>query len=290
MQPGQWTEIFRAGTYGAKGNYTNDDLDKMVANFNASDQVPIVVGHPQNDAPAWGWISEVKRNADVLLGKVGELHKDFAAAIAEKKFKNRSVRILRTDAGPKLLHLGFLGAALPQVAGLKQVAQFGQEGECVDHQFELTPESGRQDNLKEIDMEKDQQIKKLQEDLAAEKAARTKDQQSAADATDKARRAEFSAWVDSEMVAKGRIATERKAEVVEFMKTLPTGEAADFSIEADGKKTTCNAVDWFKDFVKGLPVADFTKGLPQGFAQDGNVQTFSRQDQKPKYVDLTHKV
>jgi hypothetical protein len=284
MQIGQWMEIFRAGDYGAKGIYTDDDLEKMVANFNAEDQVPIVVGHPTTDSPAWGWISEVKRNANILMGKIGELHKDFAAALAEHKFKNRSVRIVRTEAGPKLLHLGFLGAMLPQVEGLKQTAQFAGSGECVDFEIELPDASGRQDNLKEEDMEKEQQIKKLQEDLAAEKAARATEKAAAEAAADKARKAEFSTWVETEMVGKGKIPIARKQEVVGFMKSLPTGEAADFAIETDGSTTTFNAVDWFKDFVKALPVADFTRELPQGPRVEG-------QEAKPaKYVDLSRKV
>ncbi len=322
MHIGQWTEIFRAGDYGSKGTYTDDDLEKMIANFNAVDQVPIVIGHPETDSPAWGWVSALKRNKDVLMGKVGELHKDFVAALAEHKFKNRSVRIVRTDAGPKLLHLGFLGAMLPRVEGLKQTAQFAGNGECVDYGFELSPGSGRQDNLtketgmdkdaqikqlqeelaaekakgsaaagppdkqgnpaKETNMEKDAQIKKLQEDLAAEKAARAKEAEAAAGAADQARTAEFSTWVETEMVGKGKIPVARKQEVIGFMKALPTGKAADFAIETDGKTQTCNAVDWFKDFIKALPVADFTRELPPGpGATDG----------KPaKYVDLSRKV
>lgn len=280
---GDWTEIFRAGDYGAKGSYSETDLDRMVANFNSSDQVPIVVGHPQTDSPAWGWLSEVKRSGEVLMAKVGELHNDFARALAESKFRNRSVRIVTTDAGPKLLHLGFLGAVLPQVEGLKTAA-FASNGERTDYAFDL-PEPGPGDNPEEGEMDKDEKIKKLEEDLAAEKTARAAEKTASEEAAKKTRQAEFSLFVEQQMVAKGMLPKARQDEVVCFMASLPSGQTADFSVEAEGRKQTYNPVEWFKDFVKGLPAAEFTNDLPAGTAKD-----FSRGSQTGKIVDLSHKV
>lgn len=283
---GDWTEIFRAGEYGAKGRYTEADLDKMVTNFNAEDQVPIVVGHPQTDSPAWGWLSEVKRVGNVLMAKVGELHKDFASALAESKFKNRSVRIARTSAGPKLLHLGFLGAVLPEVDGLKQMAQFDGDGDRVDHDFDLAAAAAQGDNHEESDMEKDEQINKLKADLAAEKAARAAERTAAEEKAKKSMLAEFALFVDSEVIATGKLPKERKQEMVGFMASLPSGETADFSVETDGATKKYSPVEWFKDFVKGLPVPEFTRELPVGTAKD-----FSRETSGTgKLVDLSHKV
>ena len=283
LTAGDWTEIFRAGDYGAKGSYTGADLDAVVANFNSADQVPIVVGHPSTDAPAWGWLAAVKRAGDVLMGQVGELHKDFAAALAENKFRNRSVRIARTAAGPKLLHLGFLGAVLPQVEGLKTAA-FAGDGERTDYAFDL-PEKGPEDKPTEGDMEKDEQIKQLKADLAAEKSARANEKTAAEEAAKKTKQAEFSLFVENEMIGKGKLAKDRKDEVVGFMSRLPEGSAADFSVEADGAKKTFSPVEWFKDFVKSLPEAEFTRELPQGETKD-----FSRGGEKKKLVDLSNKV
>jgi hypothetical protein len=290
MNSGAWTEIFKAGDYGAKGVYTEADLDKLVQNFNAEDQVPIVVGHPATDSPAWGWIAEVKRHGSVLLGRIGELHQDFAAALAQKKFKNRSVRIARTPSGPKLLHLGYLGAALPQVEGLKQAAQFAGDGDCIDHEFALQTDDGRRNTQEDEEMDKDERIKQLEADLAAEKAARTSEQQAAAQTRAAARKDEFSRFVETEMVATGKIAAERKNEVVSFMESLPDGEQADFSVEIDGTKRTISPADWFKGFVRGLPAADFTRDLPAGPQQgQQSGQDFVRDD-KGQLVDLARHV
>lgn len=292
LTAGVWTEIFRSGDYGAKGKYDGSDLDKMVANFNDSDQVPIVVGHPETDSPAWGWLAAVKRAGDVLMGQVGELHKDFAQALAENKFRNRSVRIARTATGPKLLHLGFLGAILPQVEGLKQTAQFAGDGDRVDYGFDLPGQADNPDNSKEKTKMTDEEVakmqadlKKTQDELAAEKAARLTDKEAADKKDGEAKAAEFSAFVDSEMVAKGKLPKERQDEVVGFMTSLPAGAAADFSITADGATKTYSPVDWFKDFVKGLPAAEFTRELPVGTVKD-----FTRNAGKGKLVDLSHKV
>lgn len=292
LKAGDWTEIFKAGDYGSKGKYSEADLDLMVANFNISDQVPIVVGHPATDAPAWGWLAEVKRVGRILTGKVGELHKDFAQALLENKFRNRSVRIAKTPAGPKLLHLGFLGAVLPQVEGLKTSAQFAGECDLVDYGFDLPEASGPAGNDKEKTMLTEEQaaqlqadLKKAQEELALEKAARAKEKEEAGKKEEEAKAAEFAAWVDTEMVATGKIPAAGKDEVVAFMGSLPAGDAADFSVAIDGATKTYNPVEWFKGFVKALPTAEFTRTLPAGTALD-----FSRTGQKAKLVDLSHKV
>jgi len=216
------------------------------------------------------------------MGQIGELHKDFAAALAENKFRNRSVRIARTAAGPKLLHLGFLGAVLPQVEGLKTAA-FAGEGERTDYAFDL-PEKGPEEKPKEGDMEKDEKIKQLEADLAAEKKARADEKAKTEEEEKKTRAAAFSAFVENEMIAKGKITKDRKDEVVGFMSSLPEG-SADFSVEADGATKTYNPVEWFKDFVKTLPAADFTRDLPEGEGKD-----FSRSGKTKKLVDLSNKV
>lgn len=284
MKIGEWTEIFRAGDYGSKGQYTDADLDGMIASFNTEDQVPIVVGHPQTDSPAWGWIAELRRAGNVLLGRIGELHKDFAAALTEGKFRNRSVRIARTDTGPKLLHLGFLGAVLPQVEGLKQTALFAGDDDCQDFGFELPGDAGQNNNSQEDEMEKDEQIKRLQDDLAAERAARQSDKEAADLVAAEARKADFASFVESEMVANGKIASGRKDEVVGFMLSLEGGEAADFSFSADGVTKSVRPVAWFKEFVKALPVADFTRELPSGPEKQASGK------QENRLVDLSHKV
>lgn len=120
IQIGQWLEILRAGHYGHKGNYTADDLDTIVRNFDFNDQVPIVVGTPKTDSPAWGWISNLKREGSVLYGKVGSLHETLIAALKADRFQKISVGVLKRAGGPKLLHYGFVPRDDLELSGIFQ--------------------------------------------------------------------------------------------------------------------------------------------------------------------------
>ena len=275
MLEGQWTQIFKAGDYGTKGSYSNDDLDKIVANFNSDDQVPIVIGHPKADSPAWGWLEKVKRAGDVLLAKPANVQPEFATAIASKQFKNRSVRIAKTDKGPKLMHLGYLGAVLPEVAGLK-TAEFSQNQECTvvsttDFGFELpfvkVPKAKKKNKKQEDNVTDKERIAKLEKDLANEKADHKKTKETGLSAANKARQAEFSTFVETH-IQKGRLSAGKKDEVVAFMMTLPADDTADFSWSADEKTISGAICGWFKDFISNLPKADFLEELPEGEQHD----------------------
>ena len=276
---GQWREIFRAGDYGDKGRYTQDDLDAMVANFNEDDQVPIVVGHPKTDSPAWGWITGLRRIGDTLQAREGWIHPAFAKAREQRLFKNRSVRLGRTKHGPKLLHLGWLGAALPEVEGLSG-AVFGRVEEAFEEiNFALAhrgPEAASINQEKDMDeqvkeekkesAEQDERIaaleariKELEEALAAEKAAREEERKAREAEDEKREEAEFSAFIDAELIAKGRLPQARKPEALTFLKALNRFDGtADFSAEEGWGW----AKRWFMDFARGLPAADLLSELP----------------------------
>jgi hypothetical protein len=119
---GKWIELFRAGNYGEKGSYTAADIDKMVANYDpAKHEAPVVMGHPEMDAPAYGWVEALKRSGDVLLGKLKQVPDQFAQLVNEGRFKKRSISFYRGENGPSLRHVGFLGAMPPEVKGLADV-------------------------------------------------------------------------------------------------------------------------------------------------------------------------
>jgi hypothetical protein len=89
---GQWVDIFRAGNYGDKGTYTPADLDVCVANYDAaSHEAPVVIGHPEHDAPAFGWVAAVRRVGDVLQAKLRQIAPEFERMLREGRFKKRSV-------------------------------------------------------------------------------------------------------------------------------------------------------------------------------------------------------
>lgn len=125
---GQWIELFRAGNYGDKGTYTVADIDRMVRGYDpAKHEAPVVMGHPEHDAPAYGWVESLKRVGDVLMGKLKQVPAQFEELVKQGRFKKRSISLYRGEDGPSLRHVGFLGALPPEVKGLADVkmAAFG---------------------------------------------------------------------------------------------------------------------------------------------------------------------
>jgi hypothetical protein len=132
----QWVEIFRAGDYGQKGNWTPDKLAAVVTNFKGGEwKPPAVLGHPKDDSPAMGWVEDVAVEGDVLKAKFNQVQPQLEAHVAEGRFPNRSAAfyIDPKGKGPVLRHVGFLGATPPEVKGLAPI-KFS-DGEFVAIEF-----------------------------------------------------------------------------------------------------------------------------------------------------------
>ena len=130
-------EIFRTGKHtsdkGITNEYTNEDLDKIVNNYNPEEhEAPIVIGHPKTNAPAYGWIEKLQRVGDKLIAFPKQLNKEFENLVKSGAFKKRSISITPEF---KLNHVGFLGAAAPAVKGLKDV-EFSEELEYSNFEFD----------------------------------------------------------------------------------------------------------------------------------------------------------
>ncbi len=136
----QWIEIFRAGkpvdSAGVTRAIEPEFLDSVIANFNASEhEPPLVAGHPAENAPAFGWVSELRRSGDLLEARFKDVDEDFAELVRSGKFKKRSAAFYLGAGGnlPALRHVGFLGAQPPAVKGLRDI-QFS-EGDALTFDF-----------------------------------------------------------------------------------------------------------------------------------------------------------
>ncbi len=124
-------EIFRAGTRkdanGKRVTITRDDLQVVVDNYSPQfHEAPIVVGHPKNDDPAFGWIEHLLLDGDVLKAKPKQVDAQFAEQVREGRYKKISAAFYlpHSKSNPKpdgfyLRHVGFLGAMPPAVKGLQ---------------------------------------------------------------------------------------------------------------------------------------------------------------------------
>jgi hypothetical protein len=134
----QWIELFRAGKY-EQGEFTTSDLDQVVANYQSGnpefEEAPATIGHPTGEAPAWGWWEGLKREGNVLLGKLKDVVPAFEEMVQSRQFPKRSVGLVKRDSGWNLDHVAFLGAAAPAVKGLAD-CKFDASSSVVKVDFE----------------------------------------------------------------------------------------------------------------------------------------------------------
>lgn len=134
-------EIFKAGTrkdaHGVEITLTTEDLQQAVESYSPEyHEAPAVVGHPQHNHPAYGWVKRLKLDGDVLKAEFDQIDPAFAEMVEAGRFKkvSASFYLANSPNNPKqgslyLRHVGFLGAMPPAVKGLRnpEFAE-GEEG------------------------------------------------------------------------------------------------------------------------------------------------------------------
>lgn len=130
-------EIFRTGTHRPmRGPALAVDaamLGELASSYDAANhEAPLVIGHPAADDPAHGWVKDLRVEGDRLVATVDAVHSAFAEAVRDGAFKKISPWLYQPEhpANPTpgkwhLKHVGFLGAQVPAVKGLRAV-RFGE--------------------------------------------------------------------------------------------------------------------------------------------------------------------
>jgi hypothetical protein len=133
-QPISSIEVFRAGRHqaadGTTIEFTDADVAAIAASYDpALHEAPIVVGHPRDDAPAYGWVAGLAAEGGRLEATPAQVDPAFAELVREGRFKKISISLYgpRSPANPKqggwyLRHVGLLGAQPPAVKGLRQAS------------------------------------------------------------------------------------------------------------------------------------------------------------------------
>ena len=126
-------EIFRSGQFLDSTNrpqtITDDNLRQIASGYDKSlHPAPVVIGHPDMDAPAYGWVEHLYVENSKLKATLEETEPAFAEMVNAGRYKRVSISIYSPDSAhnPKpgniyIKHVGFLGAAAPAVPGLKPV-------------------------------------------------------------------------------------------------------------------------------------------------------------------------
>jgi hypothetical protein len=125
--------IFKTGKQTDRKGISIDFTDALLAEVAASydptkHEAPIVVGHPQLDAPAYGWVKSVGFSDGNLFAEPHQVDAAFSELVTGGKFKKVSASFYLPDSPGNpcpgkhyLRHVGFLGAMPPAVKGLKQI-------------------------------------------------------------------------------------------------------------------------------------------------------------------------
>lgn len=142
MPNSQPLQIFRAGRHTAANGETHTitraQLVELAESYEPSVcEAPIVVGHPQANAPAYGWAKKVYVDGDTLMVEPHQVDPAFAEMVNSGRFKKISASFYTSSSpgNPKpgrmyLRHVGFLGAQPPAVRGLRD-ASFAASNEGV---------------------------------------------------------------------------------------------------------------------------------------------------------------
>lgn len=133
-----WIPIFRAGTHtdsqGNEKTWTEAELDIIVAKYHPDEhEAPAVIGHPEHNAPAWGWVHGLRRDGQILLAQFKDLVPEFVDMVKKGLFKKRSISLYPDMT---LRHVGFLGAMPPAVKGLPDVAFKDGDGQVIEFSFD----------------------------------------------------------------------------------------------------------------------------------------------------------
>lgn len=132
-------EVFAVGTWNGM-RFTSDDLDKIVASFEALNaggylDAPLKFGHndeqPMTDGtPALGWVEKLYRQGDKLLARFADVPKLVYDAVKAKRYRKVSIE-LDFDVRHKgalypyvLTGVALLGADLPAVNTLKDLTAY----------------------------------------------------------------------------------------------------------------------------------------------------------------------
>ncbi len=114
--------VFKAGTHtdsgGQQRTWTPADLDHMASAYDpAHHEAPVVIGHPKDNSPAFGWVKGLSHEDGMIYARA-ELVPEFDEMVRKGLFKKRSISLYEDGS---LRHIGFLGARPPAVKGLPDI-------------------------------------------------------------------------------------------------------------------------------------------------------------------------
>ncbi len=237
----QWVEVFQAGeqtdSSGNTKNWTTSDLEKIVKNYNAKQhEAPVVVGHPKDNAPAFGWVAGLKTDGKKLYARFKQLIPEFIDAVKRGLYKKRSISLYPDFS---LRHIGFLGAVPPAIKGLADIKFC--ENESITIEFNDKNGSGEKAFSQKTRGSQSMTARKTdRESEVSRLKAQLKEEQK------KNRLSEFKEFVNR-LHSGGKIVSELRDDVVELMEVMHQIGEYEFS------EGNVYVVDKFRDYLEKQP-------------------------------------
>jgi hypothetical protein len=120
-------EVFRADPRASRG-VTADMLAQIANEFDTSNPVPICIGHPKSNAPAFGEVKAFRAEGASLFGTLAGKFDKIVDGIKDGSILNRSMAFWPAGhtSNPKPgkiwpRHLGFLGASTPGIPNMPRL-------------------------------------------------------------------------------------------------------------------------------------------------------------------------
>jgi hypothetical protein len=267
---GDYVEIFRGGDQvdsSGKRWDGNELIDKAVVSFNAAEhQPPLVVGHPRDNEPAFGWVKDLMisttNGVKTLMAKFEQVVPEFEELVSQGRYKKRSASFYPDG---RLRHVGFLGAVPPAVKGLADLKFAASEEEALTFDFEEAAEKdvgtnpGLQKEAKMPDKKNEEKLSFSEADIEAAKAAAKAEAKAETAAEfaeqEKARKkseelAAIKAFCDQGLADGKILPAWIDGGLATFMESL-AGDADTSFAEGDSRPPLA----WFMDFMGKLPQA-----------------------------------
>ncbi len=127
-------EVLRVGTFrdgsGAEHTFSEQDLAAIAASYDPSKhEAPVVVGHPADNAPAFGWVKRAFAEGKSLFLELKDMVPEFVEACRQGIYKKRSIALYPDRT---LRHIGFLGGMPPVVKGLRDIQFADKNPVCIE--------------------------------------------------------------------------------------------------------------------------------------------------------------
>ena len=226
-------------------------------------KAPIVVGHPNTNHPAYGWVRELEFADGGVFATPRDVEPQFAEMVRKGRFRKISASLylpgnpqhpVEGATSPYVRHVGFLGAQAPAIQGLEE-ASLAEDSGAVIIEIELAePDTSLPTRLANPPREADdvKSIEQQNAELAEREEAVEAREKKLKKAAGKARLKGHQEFAE-QLGKDGRILPRHTATVVALLAALPADTQVEFAESADADGEDMPAADALQKLLGELP-------------------------------------